>query len=71
MTSVGPFPGFVFALKTDIAGMTQGQPGRGAAPPSLACKTLAAALHASRRWGCPAVLRSTQAVIYEGLPIDP
>eukprot|EP00966_Prymnesium_polylepis_P120537 2785511-Prymnesium_polylepis.1 len=65
MTSVGPFPGFVFALKTDIAGIICGRPGRGAVPPSLVCKTLAAALHATRRWGCPAVLRSTQAVIYE------
>eukprot|EP00966_Prymnesium_polylepis_P147305 3402646-Prymnesium_polylepis.1 len=65
MTSAGPSPGFVFALKSDIAGMVQGLPGRGAVPPSLTCKTLAAALCVSRRWGCPAVLRSTQAVIYE------
>eukprot|EP00966_Prymnesium_polylepis_P160063 3700259-Prymnesium_polylepis.1 len=29
MRSVGPSPGFVFAMKADIAGMIQGQPGRG------------------------------------------
>eukprot|EP00966_Prymnesium_polylepis_P057655 1335000-Prymnesium_polylepis.1 len=71
MRSVGPSPGFVFALKTDIAEIIQGQPGRGAVPPSLACKSLAAAFRASRQWGCPAVLRSPRPVTYEAFPIDP